>query len=90
MFLVWQKVRNSQAIKDLTRALAYQIGSEVNETEIANRLGVNRRTVASYIDVLEQAFVLVRVIPYPKTQDVKFGEKYKVYFIDLGIKYTHW
>jgi predicted AAA+ superfamily ATPase len=83
-----QKVRNSQAIKDLTRALAYQIGSEVNETEIANRLGVNRRTVASYIDVLEQAFILIRITPYSKNPRREIGEKYKIYFIDLGIRNT--
>src|SRR3989338_8799362 len=50
--LTFQRVKNSQAIKDLTKALAYQIGSEVNENELANRLKIDRKTVVSYLDIL--------------------------------------
>src|SRR3989338_8633467 len=64
--LTFQRIRNSQAIKDLTRALAYQIGSEVNENELANRLKIDRKTVVSYVEVLEKSFVIVRVYPYSK------------------------
>lgn len=84
--LSFQGIKNSQAIQDLTRALAYQIGSEVNETELSSRLGIDRKTVASYIDILEKAFVLVRLTPYSKNLRREIGGKYKVYFVDLGIR----
>lgn len=84
--LSFQKVRNSQAIQNLARALAYQVSSEVNETELASRLGIDRKTVSSYIDILEQAFVVIRLFPYSKNPRREIGGKYKVYFLDLGIR----
>ena len=84
--LTFQRVKNSQAIKDLIKALAYQIGSEVNENELSNRLRIDRKTVASYLDVLEKAYVIVSVHPYSKNPRREIGSRYKVYFVDLGIR----
>lgn len=84
--LTFQRVKNSQAIKDLTKALAYQIGSEVNENELSNRLKIDRKTVVSYLDVLEKAYVIVSSHPYSKNPRREIGSRYKVYFVDLGIR----
>ncbi|MBU3979143.1 ATP-binding protein [Patescibacteria group bacterium] len=84
--LTYQGVKNSQAIQDLTRALAYQIGSEVNENELSKRLGIDNKTVARYIDILEKTFVVIRLTPYSKNLRREIGGKYKVYFTDLGIR----
>lgn len=84
--LSYQGVRNSQAIQDLVRALAYQIGSEVNEQELSRRLGIDKKTIASYIDVLEKAFVIMKVAPYAKNLRREIGSKYKVFFVDLGVR----
>ncbi|MEK7517162.1 MAG: DUF4143 domain-containing protein, partial [Patescibacteria group bacterium] len=84
--LTFQRVKNSQAIKDLTKALAYQIGSEVNENELANRLNVDRKTVVSYLDILEKAYVIISAHPYSKNPRREIGKNYKVYFVDLGIR----
>ena len=84
--LTFQRVKNSQAIKDLTRALAYQIGSEVNENELANRLKIDRKTVVSYLDILEKSYVIVSNRPYSKNPRREIGKNYKIYFVDLGIR----
>ena len=84
--LTFQRVQNSQAIKDLTKALAYQIGSEVNENELSNRLKIDRKTVVSYLDILEKAYVIVSVHPYSKNPRREIGSHYKIYFLDLGIR----
>ena len=84
--LTFQKVKNSQAIKDLTRALAYQIGSEVNENELSKRLKIDRKTVVSYLEVLEKSYVIVKIHPYSKNPRREIGKNYKVYFVDLGIR----
>lgn len=84
--LTFQRVKNSQAIKDLTKALAYQIGSEVNENELSNRLKIDRKTVANYIDVLEKAYVIISVHPYSKNPRREIGSHHKIYFVDLGIR----
>lgn len=84
--LEFQKVRQPQVIRDLTRALAYQVGSEVNENELANRLKVDRKTVVNYLDLLEKTFVIIRVFPFSQNPRREIGRSYKVYFQDLGIR----
>ncbi|MDO8621001.1 MAG: ATP-binding protein [Candidatus Levybacteria bacterium] len=84
--LSFQRIRNSQAVKDLAKALAYQVGSEVNENELATRLKIDRKTVVSYLDILEKAFVIVRVHPFSKNPRREIGRNYKIYFSDLGIR----
>ncbi|MCL4353126.1 ATP-binding protein [Patescibacteria group bacterium] len=84
--LTFQRVKNAQAIKDLTKALAYQIGSEVNENELSRRLKIDRKTVVSYLDVLEKAYVIVSAHPYSKNPRREIGKNYKIYFVDLGIR----
>lgn len=84
--LSFQRIKNSQAIKDLTKALAYQIGSEVNENELANRLKIDRKTVVSYLDILEKAYVIASVHPYSKNPRREIGRRKKIFFLDLGIR----
>lgn len=84
--LAFNRIRNAQAIKELTQALAYQVGSEINENELSNRLKIDRKTVLSYLDILEKSFVIHRVFPYSKNPRREIGRRYKVYFYDLGLR----
>lgn len=84
--LAYQRIRYSQAILDLARALAYQIGNEVNENELANRLKIDRKTVMSYIDILEKSFVVMRLFPFSQNPRREIGKQNKIYFLDLGIR----
>lgn len=84
--LAFQRVRYSQGIVDLARALAYQIGNEVNESELANRLKMDRKTILSYIDILEKSFVVRRLTPFSRNPRREIGKQSKIYFLDLGIR----
>lgn len=84
--LEFSRIRNSQAIQQLARALAYQIGAEINENELAGRIKIDRKTLLSYLDILEKAFVVQRLYPYSQNPRREIGRRYKVYFVDLGIR----
>jgi uncharacterized protein len=84
--LTFQRIRYSQTIIDLARALAYQIGNEVNENELANRLKIDRKTVLNYIDILEKSFVVRRLTPFSRNPRGEIGKQSKIYFLDLGIR----
>jgi predicted AAA+ superfamily ATPase len=84
--LAFQRIRYSQTIVDLARALAYQIGNEVNENELANRLKIDRKTALSYIDILEKSFVVTRLAPFSRNPRREIGKQNKIYFLDLGIR----
>jgi predicted AAA+ superfamily ATPase len=84
--LAFQRVRYSQTIIDLARALAYQIGNQVNENELANRLKIDRKTVVNYIDILEKSFVVIRLPAFSRNPRREIGRQSKIYFLDLGIR----
>jgi predicted AAA+ superfamily ATPase len=73
-------------INDLLRLLAYQIGSEVNYSELAGKLSVNKDTIARYIDLLEKAFIIFRRNQYRRNERAEIGRLRKVFFVDLGIR----
>jgi len=84
--LAFHRIRYSQAIVDLARALAYQIGSEVNENELSRRLKIDRKTILSYIEILEKAFVVKRLHPFSRNPRREIGKQSKIYFLDLGVR----
>ena len=79
-------VYDQTIINDLLRLLAFQIGKEVNYSEIARKLGINSETVKRYIDLLEKAFIIFRRNQYRRNQRAEVGRLRKVYFVDLGIR----
>lgn len=83
--LAFSRVRNSEAIRNLARALAYQTGSEINENELASRIKIDRKTLLSYLDILEKGFVIYRLYPYSKNPRREIGRRYKIFFVDVGI-----
>ncbi len=84
--LSFSKIRNSQALINLARALAFQIGSEVNENELSKRIKIDRKTLLTYLEILEKSFVIMRLHPYSQNPRREIGRRYKVYFLDLGIR----
>ncbi|MGD9152890.1 MAG: ATP-binding protein [Gammaproteobacteria bacterium] len=84
--LEFQQIRNSTVLKDLLRALAFQIGSEASYTELSNLLGIDKKTVERYIDLLEKNFVIFRLAPYKKKRRREISKLRKIFFYDLGIR----
>ena len=84
--LKFNQIRNSEIILKLLQALALQIGSEVSFNELANSLEISKQTVASYVDILEKAFVIFSLKPYSGNLRRAINKKRKIYFLDLGIR----
>ncbi len=82
----YQDIRNPELLEKLLQALALQIGSEVSYTELAQLLGVNKVTVANYIRILEQAYIVFQVGPFSRNIRNELKKKRKIYFYDLGLR----
>ena len=80
------KIRNPKAIYDLLRLLAYQIGSTVSLNELGRQLEMSKDTVASYVDLLEKAFVLFRLSGFSRNLRKEVVKMDKIFFYDLGIR----
>lgn len=81
-----ENVRKPRIVADLVKALALQVGSEVSLNELARLLGVSLPTVARYLDLLEQSFVIFRLGALARNPRKEIAKKFKVYFYDLGIR----
>lgn len=78
-------VLNSEVLMNVLKALAYQVGGEVSYNEIANLVGIDRKTVMNYVGLLEQAFIIFRLTPYTSRARDEIKKLRKVYFFDNGI-----
>lgn len=86
--LEFNLVKNNQKVRELLIALALQIGSEVSYTELAGTIGVDRKTIEHYIDLLEKSFVIFRLYGFSRNLRSEINRKIKIYFYDLGIRNT--
>lgn len=82
-----EDIRKASHIEKLLRALAFQVGSEVNYHELSNLVGnISSVTVEKYLDLFEKAFIIFRLPAFSRNlrNEIKKGKKY--YFYDNGIR----
>jgi len=79
-------IRNPSKIYDLLRLLALQIGSEVSLSELGNNIGMTKETVKSYINLLEESFVIFSLPGFSRNLRKEISKMNKIYFYDLGIR----
>ena len=84
--LQYQNIKNHDILERLLQVLALQIGNEVSYNELAASLGINKKTVANYIQILEKAFVIFRLGPFSRNLRKELTKLRKIYFYDTGIR----
>jgi uncharacterized protein len=84
--LVYQNIKRHDVLLRLLQALALQIGSEVSYNELAETVGIDKKTVESYLNILEQAFVIFRMMPFSRNLRNELKKLRKIYFYDTGIR----
>lgn len=83
---LFKGIRKPEKMMNLLKALAWQIGSEVNNNELAKISGLDNETVEDYINLLEQAFVIYRLPSFHSNLRTELKKGKKIYFVDLGIR----
>jgi len=84
--LVYQDVKRPDLMKRLLVLLAMQVGSEVSYSELANSVGMDKKTVERYIWLMEQSFIIYRLGSYSRNLRTELKRAFKVYFWDNGIR----
>lgn len=84
--LQFHQLRHAEVIEKLLQALALQVGNEVSYTELSQLLGIDKQTVASYIRILEQAFIVFTLKPFSRNLRNELKKMRKIYFYDTGIR----
>lgn len=84
--LSFDKVRKSEVLKRFTEAVALQIGNEVSYNELANLLQIGKQTAVSYLDILEQGFILFRLTSFSRNLRQEINRSRKIYLVDTGVR----
>lgn len=79
-------IKRPEALRKLTQALSYQVGSEVNYAELSNLIDLDAKTVAKYIELLEQSFVVFRLPSFSRNLRNEIKRNTKIYFYDNGVR----
>ncbi|OOV28777.1 ATPase [Flavobacterium sp. LM5] len=84
LFLL-EQIAKPVVLQKIVKALALQVGSEVNYNELSKLIQIDNKTVEKYIDLLEKAFVIFKLPAFSNNvrNEIKKGKK--IYFYDNGI-----
>lgn len=80
-----EEVKKPLLFEKIVKALALQVGSEVNFSELAQLVKADQKTVEKYIDLLEKAFVIFVLPAFSGNVRNEIKKNKKVYFYDTGI-----
>lgn len=84
--LSYANIRKPDRIQRLLQALAYQLGQEVSNKELGDVTGIDPKTVDSYLNILEQAYVIFKLPAFSKNLRNEIKKNRKIYFYDSGIR----
>lgn len=69
----------------LLRLLAGRVGQELNYSSLSVELGIDVKTVQSWVGVLESSFIVYRLKPFYKNYNKTIVKRPKLYFHDVGL-----
>lgn len=84
--LAYQDVKGSRVLLQLLVLLAYQIGGEVSHSELGSVLGIDKNTVARYLDLLEKSYIIFRLGGFSRNLRSEVTRTAKYYFYDVGVR----
>lgn len=84
--LSFNKIKKSDSLIKLLQALAYQIGSHVSYNELAEIVGIDAKTIETYIQLLEQGYIIFRLPSLSRNMRNELKHSRKIYFYDNGIR----
>ena len=79
-------IRKNEKFMHLVQLLAFNVGSEVNYDNLARDTGLSKTTVAAYLQLLEQCFIIKICPSFSRNLSNELKKGKKVYFCDNGVR----
>jgi predicted AAA+ superfamily ATPase len=70
----------------LVQALALQVGSEVNYSELAQIVNGDKNTISKYIDILQKGYIVFKLGSFSRNVRNEIKTNKKIYFYDNEIR----
>ncbi|MCF8307954.1 MAG: ATP-binding protein [Bacteroidales bacterium] len=84
--LAYSEIRKPGVLDKLVQALALQVGSEVNYTELSQIVNVDKNTISKYIDILQKGYVIFKLGSFSRNIRNEIKTNKKIYFYDNGVR----
>jgi predicted AAA+ superfamily ATPase len=78
-------LKNHALFEKLLKLLAGRVGQVINYHSLANDIGVDLKTVKSWIAILEASFIVYKLSPYFDNFGKRVIKSPKYYFTDVGL-----
>jgi uncharacterized protein len=75
----------SGTLYKLVRLLAVRTGALVDISKISSTLGIDRRKITGYLELLEKTYFIHLVAPFSRNVDREISQRRKIYLADTGI-----
>ena len=82
----YSDIRKPEVLDKLVQALALQVGSEVNYSELAQIVNVDKNTISKYIDILQKGYIVFKLGSFSRNVRNEIKTNKKIYFYDNGIR----
>lgn len=79
-------IKKSDKLITLLQALSYQVGSQVSYSELSKIVGLDGKTIETYIDILEKSYIIFRLPSYSRNLRNELKHSKKIYFYDNGVR----
>lgn len=84
--LSYSDIRKPEVLEKLVQALALQVSSEVNYSELAQIVNVDKNTISKYIDILQQGYIIFKLSSFSRNVRNEIKTNKKIYFYDNGVR----
>ena len=79
-----EAVRDIDGIEILVQLLSERVGSTISMSSIAKDIGRDDKTIAKWLKILENLFIVFKVPPYSKNMALSIKKASKYYFYDIA------
>ena len=79
------KVKDTMLFMKFIRLCAARVGSLFNASEVANEVGVDSKTIAQWLSVLQASYLVTLLPPYFENISKRLVKTPKIYFNDPGL-----
>ena len=81
-----ERINKSEKLMRMLQLLAFNIGEQISFNDLGEKCGLDNETVERYIDLLEKAFILVKLPSLFNGHRYELKKSHTVFFMDNGIR----
>ena len=83
-------IKETKKFSDLLKVLSSQSGQLLKISELSDITGLAMQTINSYLEILEETYIIKLISPFSTSPKVEVGKTPKIFFYDTGILQMIW